>query len=142
MRKTLIVTGLVLVSLYLSAITVPKSYYPREGPTETVNQVPGNLTALSFVATPSPIELSRPWDLEWLPDGRAMITEQRGIVKLVSDPYGDNPIVAQVLKVDAFVRSETGLMGLAIDPDFRTNQLVYLHYTVSEDSSREHADLS
>jgi glucose/arabinose dehydrogenase len=36
----------------------------------------------------------------------------------------------EVLKLDPFVRTETGLLGLAIDPEFASNGHVYLYHTI------------
>jgi aldose sugar dehydrogenase len=69
--------------------------------------------------------LVHPWGMAFLPDGRALVTERPGRLKIVnirtntiSPPIpGLPPIAAQ---------GQGGLLGLAIDPDFASNRYVYL----------------
>ncbi len=53
-----------------------------------------------------------PWEIAWLPDGRALITERPGRIRML-----DGTLVAEV-PVSAL--GEGGLMGLALDPEFET----------------------
>lgn len=72
--------------------------------------------------------LEVPWDVAFLPDGRALVTERPGRVRLVS-PDGalrEEP-VAQV-PVEAL--GEGGLMGIALDPAFEDGRpFVYVMAT-------------
>lgn len=65
--------------------------------------------------------LEVPWEIAFLPDGRALITERPGRVRLL-----DGGVLAEI-EVDA--AGEGGLLGLAIDPDFERNAFVYLYRT-------------
>ena len=56
--------------------------------------------------------LEVPWEIAWLPDGRALITERPGRIRML-----DGTLVAEV-PVSAL--GEGGLMGLALDPEFET----------------------
>ena len=70
--------------------------------------------------------LEAPWGLAFLPDGRALVTERPGRLRLVSPPGG---VSQPILGVPAVVASgQGGLLDVAIDPEFVTNQLVYLSY--------------
>jgi glucose/arabinose dehydrogenase len=68
--------------------------------------------------------LEIPWELAFLPDGRALVTERPGGVRLLSQDgeLRERPVAD--LQVDA--QGEGGLLGLAIDPDFDDNRFVYL----------------
>ena len=69
--------------------------------------------------------LDAPWELAFLPDGRALVTERAGNVKIVSK---DRKLTdAGSVEVEAF--GESGLLGLALDPDFEDNDRVYLYRT-------------
>jgi glucose/arabinose dehydrogenase len=68
--------------------------------------------------------LEVPWEIVWLPDGRAMITERPGRIRLL-----DGPVVAEV---DVSALGEGGLMGLALDPEFETQPFVYLYFTTAD----------
>lgn len=70
--------------------------------------------------------LSRPWAIDFLPDGRMIVTERPGRLRLVtregqiSDPIGGVPTVDG--------RGQGGLLDVTLHPDFADNRLVYLTY--------------
>jgi len=71
--------------------------------------------------------LEAPWGLAFLPDGRALVTERPGRLRLVSPTGG---VSQPILGVPAVVTGgQGGLLDVAIDPEFVTNQLVYLSYS-------------
>jgi aldose sugar dehydrogenase len=67
--------------------------------------------------------LDVPWEIGFLPDGRALITERPGRV-LVFD--GETRALAEI---PVAATGEAGLLGLAIDPAFDENGFVYLYRT-------------
>ncbi len=70
--------------------------------------------------------LEHPWGLAFLPDGRMLVTERPGRLRLV-DPQGRlSAPLAGVPAVQA--KSQGGLLDVAIDPRFADNRLVYLSY--------------
>ncbi|MBI2039751.1 PQQ-dependent sugar dehydrogenase [Candidatus Microgenomates bacterium] len=71
--------------------------------------------------------LEVPWALAFLPDGKILVTERKGIVKLVDK----NGAVTEVGKINVTQVSESGLHGIAIDPKFSENHYIYLYYTYS-----------
>ena len=71
--------------------------------------------------------LEIPWEIGFLPDGRALITERPGRVRLLL-PDGKLSGKA-VANVDVVADGEGGLLGLAVDPDFESNSFVYLYRT-------------
>jgi glucose/arabinose dehydrogenase len=71
--------------------------------------------------------LEVPWDLAFLPSGRALVTERPGRVRLL---LRDGRLVPDpVAQPDVVQRGEGGLLGLAIDPEFASNHFVYLYLT-------------
>jgi glucose/arabinose dehydrogenase len=71
--------------------------------------------------------LEIPWEIAFLPDGSAFVTERPGRVRLL-DPEGR--LQAQpVAEVGVSAQGEGGLLGLALDPSFESNGFVYLYYT-------------
>ena len=66
-------------------------------------------------------ELSRPWDLEFLPDDSMLITDQVGRILHIKD---NREYTSLILPTISLV--ESGLMGLAIDPNFSKNNYVYI----------------
>ena len=69
-------------------------------------------------------ELEVPWEIAWLPDGRALVTERPGRIRFL-----DGGVVAEV---EVSAQGEGGLMGLALDPEFETQPFVYLYFTTAD----------
>ena len=69
--------------------------------------------------------LQHPWGLAFLPDGRLLVTERPGRLRLLADGKLSKPL-SGVPKV--FAQGQGGLLDVALDPDFKSNRLVYLSY--------------
>ena len=75
--------------------------------------------------------LENPWGIAFLPDGRALVTERPGRLRIVAK---DGKLGAPLAGVPAVhVINQGGLLDVAIDPDFASNRLVYLSYTEPRD---------
>ena len=70
--------------------------------------------------------LEHPWGIVFLPDGRALVTERPGRLRIVAQDGKVGPALDGVPAVDA--TGQGGLLGIALDPDFASNRLVYLSY--------------
>jgi aldose sugar dehydrogenase len=66
-----------------------------------------------------------PWALEFLPDGRLLVSEQRGALKLYA-PDGTIADIAGVPEVG--YGGQGGLGDVVLHPDFADNDLVYISY--------------
>ena len=79
--------------------------------------------------------LSGPTDFEFLPDGRILVAEKQGVVRVVKDgvlrttPFLD-------IRDHVNARGDRGLVGIAADPNFASNGYVYLHYTYEHAPAR------
>ncbi|HEX6091023.1 MAG TPA: PQQ-dependent sugar dehydrogenase [Gemmatimonadales bacterium] len=71
--------------------------------------------------------LEHPWALEFLPDGRMLVTERPGRLRIVTSDGRISPPLTGVPEVAA--RSQGGLLDVALDPKFAENRLVYLSYS-------------
>jgi aldose sugar dehydrogenase len=70
--------------------------------------------------------LEHPWGLAFLPDGRMLVTERAGRLRLVGpDGHAFEPL-AGVPPVAA--RGQGGLLDVALDPRFAETRLIYLSY--------------
>ncbi len=85
--------------------------------------------------------LEAPWSLAFLPDGRALVSERPGRIRLIQDgrlqtePYASFEVVSGA-SADALARlfsvfadGEGGLMGLAVHPDFPRQPFIYAMQT-------------
>ena len=70
--------------------------------------------------------LAYPWAMAFLPDGRLLVTERDGRLRLVEQGRLIERPVAGVPAVEA--RGQGGLLDLALHPRFTENTLVYLSY--------------
>ncbi len=70
--------------------------------------------------------LEHPWGLAFLPDGRMLVTERPGRLRIVAPSGEVSPPVSGVPAVAA--SGQGGLLDVALDPGFASNGLVYLSY--------------
>lgn len=70
--------------------------------------------------------LDHPWGMTFLPDGRALVTERAGPLRILGTDGGLSGHVEGTPEV--FAQGQGGLLDVALDPDFGENQLVYLSY--------------
>jgi glucose/arabinose dehydrogenase len=76
--------------------------------------------------------LTSPWDIAFLPDGDALVSERdTGQIKLVT-PDGDVTTVGELSEVAP--TSEGGLLGLAVHPDFDAEPYVYAYLSTDSDN--------
>ena len=114
-----IISGLLLVSMVLACApaSVPAQGAAAQSPTP--ESTPGVVRAETYASG-----LVSPWALAFLPDGRLLVTEKPGRLRIVardgalSEPLEGVPAV--------FARGQGGLLDVAVDPRFTENQLVYL----------------
>lgn len=75
--------------------------------------------------------LQVPWALAFAPDGRLFFTERPGRIRVIA---GGQLLPDPVAVLPAVSTSESGLMGLALDPDFASNGYLYVAYTYRTDA--------
>lgn len=68
--------------------------------------------------------LNTPWALDFLPNGTMIFTQRGG---KVSTWDGKSLIIVGNISVKA--QGESGLLGLAVDPEFSKNNYIYVYYT-------------
>lgn len=71
--------------------------------------------------------LEHPWGLAFLPDGRLLVTERPGRLRLVGPDGRISAPLAGLPAVDA--RGQGGLLDVTLDPQFARNGLVYWSYS-------------
>ena len=73
--------------------------------------------------------LEIPWSMAFAPDGRLFITERPGRVRILNLSNSSSELALTI--GDVFAQGEAGVLGLALDPDFAQNRLVYLYYSAA-----------
>lgn len=70
--------------------------------------------------------LVHPWGFEFLADGRIIVTERPGRLRIVARDGTLSPALAGVPVVHA--EGQGGLLDVALDPAFASNRIIYLSY--------------
>lgn len=70
--------------------------------------------------------LAQPWGMAWLPDGRMLVTEKRGTLRIVRDGRLLPEPVAGL--PTATVHGQGGLLDVAVHPDHARNGWIYWSY--------------
>ena len=81
----------------------------------------------AVTATPVATGLEHPWGLAMLPDGRMLVTERPGRLRMVDKDGKLSPPLTGVPAV--YARRQGGLLDVALSPRFATDQLVYLSFS-------------
>lgn len=90
-------------------------------------RAPERLTNVAFEVVTVAEGLQTPWSLEFLPNGKMLVTEKAGRLRVVSPDGTLSPPVAGLLPVAP--RGQGGLLDVALDPAFATNPLIYWSFS-------------
>lgn len=110
----------------------PNSTYKPAFPGQT--RIAGVKTKTPYEGTILTSDLKNPWGITVLPDGRFLITQKEGTMRIataagqLSQPITGLPAVNSA--------GQGGLLGLTLDPDFQTNRMVY--WCFSEPTPENH----
>src|SRR5438105_11494054 len=104
--------ALIAVAIFVNGIALRAATLPP-GFTET--QVGGNLGGT-------------PTAMDFAPDGRLFVCLQEGRVRVIEN---GTLLTTPFVTVATSANDERGLLGIAFDPNFASNQFIYLYYTVS-----------
>lgn len=138
LKFTVIVAG-IFVALYFigkpfllqnlppSLQKLNNSISPSQENTQTVYTT-GQQEAVTIVAK----NLEVPWALAFLPDNTMLFTERPGRVRMIKNGVLQKAPIATLDDVTPV--GESGLLGIAVHPNFSTNQYIYLYYTYSSNN--------
>jgi glucose/arabinose dehydrogenase len=103
-------------------------------PAATAATAPAAATATSdarpFAAT-EVASFDEPWAMAFLPDGRLLVTEKKGALKLVDVATGKSGDIKGVPEVD--YGGQGGFGDIALHPQFASNHVVYVSYAEAGD---------
>jgi glucose/arabinose dehydrogenase len=109
---------LLFIVFFLSAVA-----YSQEPPAKLPEMVQ---TKTGMIKVEKLASLSEPWGMAWLPDGRLLITEKPGRLRIYSEGKLSEPVKG-LPKIE--YHAQGGLLDVEIDPDFATNGFIYISYT-------------
>jgi len=90
-----------------------------EGQTRTSGVQTKAEYSISIIAT----GLNKPWGMANLPDGRILITEKEGNMRIISISGSIGSSITGIPEVNS--EGQGGLLDVAIDPNFSQNRMVY-----------------
>jgi glucose/arabinose dehydrogenase len=78
--------------------------------------------------------LSKPWGMTFLPDGRLLVTEKKGNLRII-DQQGH---VSEPIKnmIEVHYAGQGGLLDVVLDPEFKNNQMIYFSYAKKADGDQ------
>ncbi len=114
-----------LVAWVVSSLVVLAGVSPLTA--QTFHSSAGDLMVETFARG-----LNSPWSLAFLPDGRMLVTERPGRLRIVGKDGKLSRPLAGLPKV--FARDQGGLLDVALDRDYGSNQTIY--FCFAEPSGR------
>jgi aldose sugar dehydrogenase len=124
MRYAVLRAGLSAVAIALAPILTYCRAQSPQGPAQrspTPDAISGNVRVETVAKG-----LEHPWALAFIPDGRILVTERAGRLRIVDRDGKLSPPLSGVPRV--FASGQGGLLDVATDPKFSSNRLVYLSY--------------
>jgi len=70
--------------------------------------------------------LAHPWAIAFLPDGRMLVTERPGALRILDAAHNLSEPLSGLPEV--FAERQGGLLDVAVDPDFESNRFIYLTF--------------
>jgi len=124
----IIFTGLCLVAILALSCSHPP---PGRGMGEVESAAESQV---SFRVETVVGHLEVPWSIVWAPDGRMLFTERVGRVRVYQNGKLQPTPLFTVPDVEP--TGESGLMSIALHPQFADNRLLYLSYAYKGDGQR------
>ena len=90
-----------------------------------------------FTKTVFAQNLNEPMELDFLDDNKIIFVERKGGIHIYDLEKGKDSVIASL---DVFSGLEDGLLGVAVDPDYKENNWIYLYY--SENKGTDQQNLS
>lgn len=99
-------------------------------------KLPGVTSAASGVAVETFASgLENPWGMAFLPDGRMLVTEKPGRLRIISQTGKVSKPVKGIPGV--YSDGQGGLLDVALDPEFKSNKRIYLSFAEPAENDAE-----
>jgi len=115
---------------YITIQDTSKSPVEKLAPNNNYSPAFIGQTRIAGTKTKTPLDikiladgLKRPWGITILPDGRLLITEKSGTMRIVTTAGNVSGAIKGLPEVNS--SGQGGLLGLTIDPAFSKNRIVY-----------------
>lgn len=105
----------------------PNAAYQPAFPSQT--RVAGVKSTIAYEGKVLTEDLKRPWGLTSMPDGRLIITEKAGTMRIASLSGELSAPITGIPSVNT--EGQGGLLGITLDPNFEQNRIVYWVFSES-----------
>lgn len=109
-----------LIKLWLSILTLLLLSFSALAQKSTVRTDAGDIAVKTMAEG-----LDHPWGLAFLPDGRLLVTERAGQLRILKDSILSEPIPGTP---EVFNVGQGGLLDVALHPNFEQNNYIYLSF--------------
>lgn len=106
----------------------PNTGYPPAFPGQT--RAPGMKTQTPYQVAVLTDQLAAPWGMAALPDGRLLITEKRGSLRIYAQDTGLSDPIPGITGVSN--KGQGGLLDVLLAPDFASSRRIYLTLSAQE----------
>ena len=106
----------------------PNTGYPSAFPGQT--RAPGMKTQSPYRVDVLTDQLAAPWGIAALPDGRLLITEKRGSLRIYAQDTGLSDPIPGITGVSN--KGQGGLLDVLLAPDFESSRRIYLTLAAAE----------
>lgn len=93
-----------------------------------VFMAPQNNNETSYTTEILAENLEVPWAIDFLPDDRLIFTQRGGKVSILDG----NNFIKTVGQVNVTQDSESGFLGIAVDPNFNSTHYLYVYYSLGD----------
>ena len=112
-----------MLRLIAAAILVPAAIVVWAGETGRVSSEKHPFNVVRLVDG-----LQNPWSIAWLPDGRMLVTERPGRLRIVAADFRLDPRPVEGLP-PIVVGGQGGLFEVAVHPNYKENRWIYISYS-------------
>lgn len=100
---------------------------------QNTSKVSDTKQSTAYTIEPFVNDLEVPWSIVFTGDSRILVNERPGRLRVIENGVLRKEPLREFKDISS--GSEEGLMGLALDPDYTTNKLLYLSYAYEKDGN-------